>query len=168
MEALDYVEQRTTRTLEVLRKSYDDLHERAYKFATVLVAGGGAAGGYALGKFSPQAEPMAWAPLAALALSWFGVAAYLILKGTTSASLSPGNGPKNLLGTFDGWSAHLGDDGQALEKTRREELSLEQRRIREYSDGCVTRAESIDLAYKMAAFCSPAVPAAVSVFCVVR
>lgn len=178
MDHLDYVEQRTARTLEVLRKSYDDLHERAYKFATVLVAGGGAAGAYALGKFSPVVAPITWAPLAALALSWFGVAAYLMWCGTTSRELSPGNGPENMLSQYDQWNTYLTSvqtvalqeqiDKLALERTRKDELALEQRRLTAYSEGCVYRADAIDAAYKLAAICSPLVPAVVAAFCLSR
>lgn len=166
MDTLDYVEARTDKTMAVLRQSYDDLHERAYKLATVLVAGGGAAGAYALGKIGvADASVLSWAPIAALALSWFGNAAWLMWRGATSRQLSPGNGPKNLLGYHGERLSTLQDPVLAMEHTRLSELDLQQKRIRAYEDGCVNRADAIDLAYKIAAVGSPLVPAVIALAC---
>lgn len=158
MDVLDYAEARSAKTVEVARKSYDDLHERAYKLATVLVGGGGAVGAYTLGKLAPGADPVAWAPLAALALSWLGTAAHLIWVAATSRAVSPGNGPENLLSYHkarlaDGWSVE-----EAIRITREAELALEQARLRTYLQGCNERAEAIDRAYKAVAIASPAAP----------
>ncbi len=165
MDPLGYVEDRTEKTMAVLRHAYDDFHERAYKLATVLVAGAGAAGAYALGKVGSAGGVMAWAPLAGLSLSWMGVAACLVWRGATTRELSPGNGPKNLLGYYDERLGTLQNEAQALEQTRRAELALQQKRIGEYEAGCVARAHSIDMAYKSAAVCSPLVPAIVAAVC---
>lgn len=158
MDVLDYAEARSTKTVEVARKAYDDLHERAYKLATVLVGGGGAVGAYTLGKLAPESDPMTWGPLAALSLSWLGTAAHLIWVAATSRTVSPGNGPENLLSYHkdrlrDGWTAE-----DAFRITREAELALEQARIRTYSQGCNERAEAIDRAYKAVAMASPAAP----------
>lgn len=165
MEPLAYVEDRTEKTMAVLRHAYDDLHERAYKLATVLVAGAGGAGAYALGKIGGTGGAIAWAPLAALALSWLGVAACLVWRGATARDLSPGNGPKNLLGYYDERLATLKDADQAMEQTRRAELVLQQKRIGQYETGCIERADAIDLAYKSAAICSALVPVVVASAC---
>ena len=161
MDKHSYIEDRAADTLKVLRQSYDDLHERAYKFATVLVAGGGAVGAYAIGKVGVGVPVIAWAPLAALALSWFAIAAQLVWTGATSRELSPGNNPGIMLGYYndrltDGWK----EDG-ALNCLRDAELDLQTERIRNYSYGCTTRAESIDRAYKTAALATPLVPSSV-------
>ena len=165
MDPLEYVEVRTEKTMAVLRHAYDDLHERAYKLATVLVAGAGGAGAYALGKIGGTGGAIAWAPLAALALSWLGVAACLVWRGATARDLSPGNGPKNLLGYYDERLAALQDAGQAMEQTRRAELGLQQKRMGEYEAGCIERADALDLAYKSAAVCSALVPVVVAGAC---
>ena len=165
MEMLDYVQNRSDQTMAVLRQAYDDLHERAYKLATVLVAGGGGAGAYALGKLAAEARAITWAPLAALALVWFGAAGVLVWRATTSRDLSPGNGPKNLLGYYAERLVALGDGDAALEHTRLAEMDLQQARIRAYEAGCIERAAALDGAYKAVAVCSPAVLMVVAATC---
>lgn len=165
MEMLDYIEKRTTNTLEYVRKSYDDLHERAYKLATLLVAGGSAMISYALGKIAPEAAPVVWAPVAALALSWFAIAGMLVWRGATTNNLSPGNGPKNLKGYFHARMAESSNETAALAATREAELDLEQTRLRGYLDGCVQRAEAIDSAYKTVAVVSPLVVVVTALIC---
>lgn len=166
MDAVQYAEERSAKTIAVLRSSYDDLHERAYKLATALVAGGGAASIYVLGKMSTHpALPVSWAPIAALALSWFITAAVLIWNGATSRALSPGNGPATLLNYYDARLSVTRDPVEALETTRRVELGLEQARISAYEKGCIARAEAIDAAYKTAAWTTPVVPAVTFLIC---
>lgn len=165
MEKLEYVEKRAADTLLVLRQSYDDLHERAYKLATVLVGGGGAVGAYALGQFQPGGSVLAWAPLAALALSWWGVAIPLMWTGATTTKLSPGNGPKNLLSYFEDRRSAGAGDQDAFRIMREAELNLQQQRIDAFSAGCVARADAIDYAYKAVVICSPAVPLLVAAAC---
>lgn len=161
-EVLAYAESVSGGTLAVLRQSYDDLHERANKLSTWLIAGGGGVGAYALAQMAEKAPALHWAPLAALSLCWFGIAGPLIWSGATSTKLSPGNGPRNLLAYY----AERLKDGigpaDALSQTREAELGLVQRRIRDYSDACVRRAEAIDIAYKATAALSPTVVAAVA------
>ncbi|MBA4263779.1 MAG: hypothetical protein C0453_01745 [Comamonadaceae bacterium] len=166
MEMLDYVESRTTRTLDYVRKSYDDLHERAYKLATLLVAGGGAMISYALAKVAPEVAPLTWAPVAALALSWFAIAGMLIWRGATTIKLSPGNGPKNLKGYFRARVAESSDELGALIITREAELDREQERLSGYLDGCCQRAEAIDWAYKTVAVVSPLTAVATAAICI--
>lgn len=164
-ESLAYVEEVTANTLSVLRQSYDDLHERTYKLATWLVAGGGAVGAYAITQFATGTSPLRWAPLAGLSLCWFGVAGPLIWRSMASESLSPGNGPKNLLNYYEARLAEPeATPENALRMTRRAELNLAQGRIREYADACVRRAEAMDLAYKAVTVASPAVIAVVALF----
>lgn len=157
---LDYVERRSSKTLEVVRKTYDDLHERAYKFATVLVAGAGSVGAYAIGKLASDAPSISWAPLAAMSLSWFCVAGNLVWRGMIARPMSPGNGSANLYSYFDELLNLGRDEDQALAETRREELRVEQQRIAKYSQGCSARAEAIDTAYKTLVIVSPLTPLA--------
>lgn len=166
MDILDYTEGLAAKSLEVARKAYDDLHERAYKLATVLVGGGGAIGAYALGRFGAAAQPLEWAPIAALALSWFSIAGLLVIRGATSKDLSPGNGPMNVRSYYDARLAeHSADPDKALSITRNAELDLVQQRIEQYNDGCVQRALAIDSAYRCIASCSPLVPLLVAGLC---
>lgn len=162
MDILAYTEAVAAKSLEVARNAYDDLHERAYKLATVLVAGGGAVGALALGKLGTSASPIAWAPLAALSLSWFSIAGLLVLSGATSRLLSPGNGPDNLRNYFKERLGEGSAEETALAATRHAELDLVQRRLREYNAGCIARALAIDRAYWAIALCSPLVPLVVA------
>lgn len=163
---LEYTEKVAAKSLEVARAGYDDLHERAHKLVTVLLAGGGGVGAFAVGRMQPGTQPIEWAPLLALALSWFGTAGVLVVRGMTSKQLSPGNGPKNLLNYY---SARLqdstSDPATALELTRRAELALVQQRLTSYNSGCIARAQAIDLAYRTLAICSPSVPLIVAALC---
>lgn len=167
MDILEYTEAVAAKSLDVARAAYDDLHERAYKLATVLVAGGGAVGAYALGKVGTDASLLTWAPLAALSLSWFGSAAVLVVGGATSRELSPGNGPNNLRDYFAARIAEVGGDADAaLIITRNAELDRVQVRLKAYTAGCIARATAIDRAYWSIAAFSPLVPIIVAIFCV--
>lgn len=164
MEMLDYVESRSTKTLEVLRHDYDDLHERAHKLVVILLGGGSATGAYALAKVG-SSPAIAWAPVAALALVWLGTAAVLAMFGMRGKDVRAGNDPDNLTEYFaakmtDGMSAE-----EALVATRRAELSLEQGRINTYRAACNERAEPLDLAYKFAYGWAPSGAVAVAVIC---
>lgn len=166
MDILEYTEGVAAKTLEVARSAYDDLHERGYKLATVLVAGGGAIGAYALGRLGAHVRAVEWAPLAALALSWFGIAALLVVRAATSKELSPGNGPDNLRDYYKARLAESPSDAnEALTKTRNAELDRVQQRIKSYGEGCTARALAIDSAYRSVAFCSPSVPLVVAGLC---
>lgn len=156
-EVLAYAESVSGGTMAVLRQSYDDLHERANKLATWLIAGGGGVGAYALAQMAEKAPALHWAPLAALSLCWFGIAGPLIWSGATSTKLSPGNGPHNVLKYHAARLKEGSAAPEALRQTREAELALVQRRIRDYSDACVRRAEAIDIAYKAVAALSPTV-----------
>lgn len=167
VDILAYTERVAATSLEVTRSAYNDLHERAYKLATLLVAGGGGLGTYALGKFGNKAAPLEWAPLAALALGWFLIAAVLVLRAAISKELSPGNGPKNLRAYFQArLSEHPEQPAVALEKTRNAELDLLQIRIDGYREGCIARALALDSAYRWMVIGSPTVLAIVAILCI--
>lgn len=166
MDIISYTEAVAAKSLEVARHAYDDLHERAYKLTTVLVTGGGAVGALALSRIGSPTGSIGWAPLAALALSWFAIAGLLVLGGATSKLLSPGNGPKHLRDYFAARLKEYPDDREkALEITRGAELDLMQKRLRAYTDGCTARAHAIDRAYRSVALCSPLVPLVVASAC---
>lgn len=162
---IEYVERRASATLDYVRKSYDDLYERAYKLATLLLGGGGGMTAYAMSQLSPDTSPLTWAPIGALALTWFGIAGALLWRGALSKLVSPGNGPENLLGYFqarrkDGWG-----EMDSLAVTRRAELDADQVRLRSYIQGCEARADAIDCAYKSLAIFSPLTPLTVVLIC---
>lgn len=166
MDALKFVEERGGRALEIVRKGYDDLHERAYKLATLLLAGGGAMAAYALGRIGVVAALVEWLPIAVLALFWLVAAARLVWGGATSQDVPYGVSPGKLLGYYDGWIAAAKAPEDALERLRREDVRLEDERIRAYADACIRRAEAIDRTYKLAAVTAPSLAAIAAAACV--
>lgn len=155
MDALKFVEERGGRALEIVRKSYDDLHERAYKLATLLLAGGGAMAAYALGRFGVAASPVEWLPIAVLALVWLSAAARLVLHGAGSQKVPYGVGPAKLLQYHDDWISAAATSEKALEEMRRQEIALEDERVGQYAAACDKRSEAIDRAYKLAVVAAP-------------
>jgi hypothetical protein len=165
MEILDYLESSVAETLDVLRTAYDDLHERAYKFATLLIAGGGAAGGYAFSELSKApAKVYGWAPLAALALTWFATAAVLLWCAAAARDISAGPKIRSLQDRHRFEISKVGSDGEeALKALRIAAVEQAQKRIDRYVQACAARADGIDLAYRSAVICSPLVPTVVAV-----
>ena len=164
---LEYVESQSEKSLNVARKSYDDLHERVYKLAIMLTGGAGAIGAYALGKMGVAGATIQWVPLAILSVWWFAVAGLLVVRGATSREVSPGNGPDNIRNYY---AARLAEQpegeedqrGAALLITREAELDLQQVRIKKYTAGCTARSKAIDDAYKRVSR-SPIAPALAAV-----
>lgn len=154
MEPIDYIERETTRTLGLLMAEYAASHERVYKLLTLLIGGAGALGSYALTRLS--APPLQWAPLLALTAWWFGVAAYLMVRGVQSHWLGWGGTPNVLCGSFvqkggDFGADRLQENQLALTNTRLEELAAHQERIVAYGKACSARARAMDAAYWAAA-----------------
>lgn len=162
MEPLDYMEREATRTLGLLMAEYAASHERVYRLLTLLVGGAGALGSYTLSRLTARASLVEWLPLAALALWWFGSAAWLMWRGVQSHRLGVGATP-NVLGAS--YAAKGGDFGVeradenklALVKTRLAELATQQDRIQDYLKACAARAVAMDKAY-WAAAASPVPP----------
>lgn len=151
-DILEYAESVSEKTLEVARKTYDELHERVYKLATVLAAGAGATGAYALGKIDDPSAIVQWAPLGVLSLIWFAIAGVIIVRGSTSRIVSPGNGPDNVMRYYEARLAEqpacsASSNEDALRITRQAELDLKQARLRRYIDGCNARSDAVDFGY---------------------
>lgn len=170
MDILEYAESVSEKTLEVARKSYDDLHERAYKLGTVLGAGAGAIGAYALGKVSDPNAIIQWAPLGTLSVAWFLIVGMLLRTGLTSRAVSPGNGPANIRSYFKArlseQVAQIAETNQeeldaarlnALKITREAELDLRQSRLARFIEAGDARARAVDRAYRQLAW-SPIAP----------
>ena len=151
-DILEYAESVSEKTLEVARKSYDELHERVYKLATVLAAGAGAIGAYALGKVDDSSAIVQWAPLGVLSITWFAIAGVMIVLGSTSRIVSPGNGPDNIRRYYEARLAEqpagaASPKQDALLITREAELDLKQTRLRNYIAGCNARSAALDFGY---------------------
>lgn len=151
----------------MLRRAYDDLHERAYKFATLLVAGGGAVGVYAFTEFGKApGNVLGWAPIAGLALTWFGTAAVLLWCGVTARDISAGPKAQSLKKRYQYELSVAGaDEENAFKAFREAALEKVPERVGIYVRACAARADRIDLAYRAAVICSPLVPAVIVAAC---
>lgn len=167
MEVLDYLEVCAAEQVDVLRKAYDDLHERAYKFATLLIAGGGAVGVYALTEFGKApGNLLGWAPIAGLALTWLGTAIVLLWSSVTARDVSAGPKIQSLKKRYQFELSIAGDDeGKAFKALREAALDRVPERVGVYVRACAARADRIDLAYRAAVVCSPSVPAIIVAAC---
>lgn len=165
MDVLDYLEAGAKEQMAVLRKDYDDLHDRAYKFATLLMAGGGAVGAYAFAEFAASpAKVLVWAPAAGLALTWFGTAAVLLWRGAAARDISAGPEMKSLQARYEAELALDGaDETKALTALRKAALGVVPARVKKFSAACIARADHIDSAYKAASVCTPLVPIVIAV-----
>jgi len=163
MDILEYTEKTADETLAYLRESYDELHERLQKLVTALIGGAGAVAAFAMTQYHQPEMRLLAITIGSLAAVWF-VIAIVAMVGGRSRELSPGNGPGNVLKYYD---QRLGEQvGKpdleareiALETTRRAELELQQRRLREYSSACTRRAKILDRAYMAVSIFSPMAP----------
>lgn len=157
LDILSYTEKTVADTVGILRRSYDDLHERLQKLITALVGGAGAVAGFSLTKYAGPAEWLPRYTLCALAATWFVIAAAAMLRGGITRKLSPGNGPAHITRYHDESMRYLESTGaadpkaEALLRTRQEELRLQQERINMYRAASDERARTIDGAYKAVA-----------------
>src|SRR6218665_2934753 len=90
METIDFAEKAVEDSLKEARASYDAMHERAYKFATLTMGASGAVSIYALGKIGSPDYLWQAIPMAFLAAWWFAVASVLLLKGAATKEMSSG------------------------------------------------------------------------------
>lgn len=90
MDALEYAEKTVNAALSDARSTYDQLHERAYKFVTLAMGAAGAVCIYALGKLGTNGYLLQVLPLGSLAAWWFCVAAVLLLKGASTNEMTVG------------------------------------------------------------------------------
>ena len=155
----EYAEAIGAKTLDTLRKGYDDKHEKVYKLASILAAAAGAIGAYALDKAAGGAPVAQWVGIAALSVSWFAIVGYMVVLGATSQQVSPGNSPGNILKYFHARLAEQPDSDQAaaFDITRQAELDLIEARITAYIAANARRANALDVAYKAVAL-SPLIP----------
>lgn len=161
MQAVDFAEKVAYDTRDEARRSYDAMHERVYKFVTLLTGAAGGVSVYALGKLGSPGAGLQFAPLGALALWWFFIAGVVLLKGAASRTLPLGSSSTGIRERLlHHQKAPDADDGQvaAVWNTRWDYLRSVDEQIEAYRDGCSRRATVLDRAY-WCLVCSPVVPA---------
>jgi hypothetical protein len=149
MDALEYSEEIAGETLNQARDAYDAMHERVYKFATLVAGGAGGVGVYALGKIGTAGAHLQVWPLAALSCWWFVIAAAILLRGAASKKLMVGTSSAAIRRRLDKHLKAGKDDSTetALWLTRWDQLAAIDDQIEKYSAAASQRALALDRAY---------------------
>lgn len=151
MEPIEYTEKIVEAALKEVRASYDALHERSYKFATLSLGAAGAVSIYALGKIGTPDSLWQVLPMAFLAVWWFGVASILLLKGAATNEMSAGTTSKSIRERIEKHakvSTGESDLAHGLHLTRWDQAAGIDAQIKAFSDANIVRAEALDDAYK--------------------
>lgn len=151
METIDFAETAVDASLKEARASYDAMHERAYKFATLTMGASGAVSIYALGKIGADGYLWHVIPMALLAAWWFVAASALLLKGAATKEMSAGttSGKIRERVTKHSRKEHGDPDlEQGLNLTRWDQLAAADIQIQAFSDANIERAKALDAAYR--------------------
>lgn len=151
METIDFAEKAVDNSLKEARASYDAMHERAYKFATLTMGASGAVSIYALGKIGAAGYLWQVIPMALLAAWWFVAASALLLKGAATKEMSAGTTSARIRERVAKHSKK--EDGepdlkQGLNFTRWDQLAAADIQIQAFSDANIERAKALDAAYR--------------------
>lgn len=151
METIDFAEKAVEDSLKEARASYDAMHERAYKFATLTMGAAGAVSIYALGKIGSPGYLWQVIPMAFLAAWWFVAASVLLLKGAATKEMSAGTTSAKIRErvakhskTADGEP----DLEQGLNLTRWDQVTAADNQIKAFSEANIERAKALDAAYR--------------------
>lgn len=90
MDSIEYAEKTAEGTLAQARAAYESMHERSYKFATLVAGGAGGVAVYALGKINVQGAATQLVLLGVLSCWWFFIAGVVLLRGSRSNPLTLG------------------------------------------------------------------------------
>ncbi len=152
METIDFAEKAVEDSLKEARASYDAMHERAYKFATLTMGAAGAVSIYALGKIGSPDYLWQVVPMAFLAAWWFAVASVLLLKGAATNEMSAGTTSAKIRERAAKHAER--PDGEepdleaGLNMTRWDQVTAADKQIKAFSDANIARAKALDGAYK--------------------
>ena len=151
METIDFAEKAVDASLRDARASYDAMHERAYKFATLTMGASGAVSIYALGKIGADGYLWHVIPMALLATWWFVAASALLLKGAATNEMSAGTTSAKIRERVTKHSKK--EEGepdleQGLNLTRWDQVAAADNQIQAFSDANIERAKSLDAAYR--------------------
>lgn len=162
MDAIDYVEATVAAALTEAKGAYDTMHERAYKFVTLVMGAAGAMAVYGLGKIGTADYLLQLVPLGVWAFYLFWVASRLLLKGAATQQMTSGTTCASLHERLmrHAKNAERADPTDAdVNFTRWDQARTVDEQILAFSKGASDRAKALDLAYKRVAF-SPIIGAA--------
>lgn len=155
MDAIEYVEAAVAPVLKEAQAAYDALHERSYKFVTLVMGAGSAMAVYGLGKVGTAGYLLQLIPLGLWALFLFWVASRLLIKGAATQEMTSGTTGAKLRERIGQHSqGKEGDDvlPNAVILTRWDQVAAVDRQILAYSQGATDRGLALDLAYKRTGF----------------
>lgn len=172
MEPIELAEKVACETLKEVRSAYDALHDRAYKFVTLIVGAAGALAAYALGRIGGDTWIWQALPLGVLSFWLFAVAGALLVRGTSTKSMMAGATAASVRKTLikNTPKASLPDEGkseaksstdladrlaQSVGDTRWSLTASIDVQIELYSAGTKDRASALDRAYLLAVLGSP-------------
>lgn len=151
MESIDFVEKTVDASLKEARASYDAMHERAYKFATLTMGASGAVSIYALGKIGAEGYLWQVIPMALLAAWWFAAASVLLLKGAATKEMWAGTTSAKIRERVEKHSKKEGgeiDLVHGLNFTRWDQVATADIQIQAFSVANIKRAKALDAAYR--------------------
>lgn len=153
MEAIDFVEKTVGDALKEARTTYDSLHERSYKFVTLVTGAAGAMAVYALGKIGSEKYLLQVLPLISWAIFLFWIAGVVLIKGAATQEMKVGTTSASLLARIQKHLSLVGETTfeRALNDTRWDQAAAVDKQIIEYCEGSKLRAEALDLAYQQLA-----------------
>lgn len=166
MEPIELTEKIATESAKELRGAYDALHERAYKFATVIAAAAGALAAYAVGRIGSPDWTWQSFPTGALSLWLFGIAAYALVWGASTKNMLAGATGASVMKLLrERMPAEAIENAteeearelsrSAVEATRWDLAGAIDKQIEAYAKGVEERGSALDRAYRLAIFGSP-------------
>lgn len=151
METIDFAEKAVEASLKEARASYDAMHERSYKFATLTMGASGAVSIYALGRIGADGYLWHVIPMAFLATWWFVAASGLLLKGAGTKEMSAGTTSAYIRDRVAKHSKKMDgepDLEQGLNLTRWDQVAASDKQIQAFSVANIERAKALDAAYR--------------------
>jgi hypothetical protein len=165
MEALDYIEEQGKRGAEFSAATLELMTTRANALLTLLLAGAGGTGSYALSQLGEKGNFWALCTLGAVSLWWFALAAYVLLHAIRTRTVrAPATEPFKLLqhlrGPLTTYVAELKKEGQPepvlLDLLREGEIETLEKTVLNYKRIGASIALALDSTY-LAIVVTPAI-----------
>lgn len=154
MDAINYVEATVAAALTEARTTYDTLHDRSYKFVTLVMGAASAMAVYGLGKVGTDGYLLQLIPLGFWSLYLFWVASKLLIDGAATQQMNVGTTSAKLIERIHQHEKDKsGEQAQheAVISTRWDQVASIDQQILDYSKGATRRGLAIDIAYKRTA-----------------
>lgn len=162
MDVLEFAEQQGKQAAAFSLDGVELMNKRAQTLLTMLIAGAGAAGAYALGQLSASGSLWVLCALGAVSLWWFVLAAWVAWRVLPSHEvIAPAHSAQDILAqavAYDDYIKQARSEGETpadcLTLLRQMEIRLQDKAIESYRALSVRTAVSLDRVYRAAA-CTP-------------